>query len=178
MNLLSTLYWGWIKLFCSNEQYARKIGVKLGNNNFIADKNAWSSEPYLITIGNYCQITAGVRFLTHGGGHVLRDKIADFDTFGKIQVGDWVYIGSNSLIMPGVTIDDHVLVAAGSVVTKSIPSGVVVAGNPARIICDIEDYRKRNNTYNVHTKGIIYSEKKILIDSLPDEAFIKKDYIK
>lgn len=68
------------------------------------------------------------------GGNVVRCQIPDFDIFGKITIGDWVYIGNNSLIMPGVTIDNNVLVASGSVVTKSVPAGVVVAGNPARII--------------------------------------------
>ena len=46
--------------------------------------------------------------------------------------------------MPGVTVGDNVLIAAGSIVTKSIPSNVVVAGNPARFICSIEDYIERN----------------------------------
>lgn len=60
-----------------------------------------------------------------GGGGAVRSKYPKFDTFGKVVIGDWVYIGTNALIMPGVTIGNNVLVAAGSVVTKSVPPGVV-----------------------------------------------------
>jgi hypothetical protein len=49
-------------------EYAKRIGVNIGESCFIPDKDCWSSEPYLITIGNHCQITSGVRLFTHGGG--------------------------------------------------------------------------------------------------------------
>lgn len=78
-----------------------------------------------------------------GGGGAVRSKYPNFDSFGKVVIGDWVYIGTDALIMAGVTIGDNVLVAAGSIVTKSIPSGVVVAGNPAKVICTIEEYYER-----------------------------------
>lgn len=104
----------------------------------------------------------------------MRSKYPDFDCFGRVVIGDWVYIGSSALIMPGVTIGDNVLVAAGSVVTHSIPSGKVVAGNPARVICSIEDYYERNKKYDLHSKHMSNSEKKKLLLSLPDELFISK----
>lgn len=98
-----------------------------------------------------------------------------FDLFGKVAIGNYVYIGSGSLIMPGVTIGNHVLVAAGSVVTKSIPSGVVVAGNPARYLCTIEEYYNRNKKYNMSTKGLSPSEKKRFLLQAPEDLFIKKE---
>lgn len=158
----------------SPEKYARKIGVKIGDNNFIPDKNIWSSEPYLITIGNNCQITMGVRLFTHGGGQVIRQSIPDFDAFGKITIGDFVYIGNNSLVMPGVSIGEYSIVAAGSVVTKSVPPRTVVAGNPAKIICSINDYMSRNICHNTHTKGLNREKKKNILLSLPEEKFIRK----
>ncbi|MCA6046142.1 hypothetical protein KQP74_01455 [Bacteroides thetaiotaomicron] len=51
----------------------------------------------------------------------MRVQLPDFDCFGKVTIGDYVYIGKRALIMPGVTLGNHVLVAAGSVVTKSVP---------------------------------------------------------
>lgn len=158
-------------------EYARRIGVNIGEDNFIADNSCWSSEPYLITIGNHCQISSGVRFLTHGGGQVIRDQVPSFDTFGKINVGDWVYLGTNSLILPGVTIENNVLVAAGSVITKSIPSGVVCAGNPARIICTISDYYERNCCYNTRTKGLSWSAKKEFLLAMSEDKFIRKEFM-
>ncbi len=107
-------------------------------------------------------------------GGCLRDKHPDFDAFGKIVVGDYVYIGSNALIMPGVTIGNNVLVAAGSVVTKSVPSGMVVAGNPARIVCSVEEYYERNKKWDVGTKRMDPAQKELVIRSLPDNKLIRK----
>lgn len=167
------------KVFASPEKYAKFMGVTIGSNNFIPDKKIWDvGEPYLITIGSNCQITWGVRIYTHGGGQVVRREIPDFDAFGKVVIGNNVYIGNNSLIMPGVTIGDNVLVAAGSVVTKSIPSGFVVGGNPARIICSVQDYIERNLPYNTHTKSFNAVDKEIYLKSLPDSKFIVKSNLK
>ncbi len=71
---------------------------------------------------------------------VIRHEYPDFDFFGKIKIGNNVYIGNNSLIMPGVTIADDVMIGAGSVVTKSVPKGKIVAGNLAKEICTIEEF--------------------------------------
>lgn len=174
------LYHFFLKLYkriCwSKERQARSAGVILGRNNFI-DSIFWSSEPYLITIGSYCQITAGVKLLTHGGGQILRNKYPDFDSFGKIVIGDYVYLGTNVLVMPGVTIGNNVLCAAGSVITKSIPPNSVVGGNPARYICSLEDYENRNLQYNTHSKGLTYDDKKCLLLNLEEKSFIKKRYL-
>lgn len=162
------------KKFLSPYEYAVYIGVNIGEDCFVPDKDTWSSEPYLITIGNHCQITSGVRIFTHGGGNVVRRSIPNFDIFGKVKIGNWVYIGNNSLIMPGVIIEDNVLVASGSVVTKSIPSGYVVAGNPAKIICTVDEYLERNSHYNVGSKGLSHEEKREFLLTVDKSKFIKK----
>lgn len=108
---------------------------------------------------------------THGGGGAVRQIYPKFDTFGRIRIGNFVYIGNNSLIMPGVTIGNNVLIGAGSVVTKSIPDNVVVGGNPAHFICTIEDYLKKNLKYNTNTKGLSYSDKKIFLSKLDEHVF-------
>lgn len=166
------------KYLMSPEKYARYIGVNIGTDNFIPDKDCWSSEPYLITVGNHCQITYGVRIFTHGGGNVVRKYKPDFDVFGKVTIGDWVYIGTNSLIMPGVSIGSGSLIAAGSVVTKSIPEGVVVGGNPAKIISNVEDYIKHNECYNLNSKRMSAKKKRILLSNLPDEKFVRKSVMR
>ncbi|MDD6210895.1 MAG: acyltransferase [Bacteroidales bacterium] len=138
----------------------------------------FSSEPYLITIGDHVQITDNVRFFTHGGGWVLRSEMPDLDTFGKIKIQNNVYIGSGSLIMPGVIIGNNVIIGAGFVVTKSILSNVVVAGNPAKIIGSYEQYREKTLLKNVHSKMMTSVEKRKYLLSLPDEDFIVKDYMR
>ena len=159
--------------FVPAERYARHIGVKIGKNCRIATRN-WSSEPYLITIGDDVQLTRYVSIYTHGGGNSIRDRIPDFDIFGKVVIKDRAYIGAFSQIMPGVTIGEGAIVAAGSVVTKSVLPYTVVGGNPARIIGTVEGFIDRNSKFNVHTYGKSRNEKKQILLSLPDDKFIIK----
>lgn len=158
------------------KRYARFIGVKFGKNCLIATKN-WSSEPYLIVIGDNVQITHNVSVHTHGGSHVVRKVIPDFDMFGKVVIKDGAYIGAYSQIMPGVTIGEGALVAAGSIVTKSVPAGVVVAGNPAKYICTVEEFIERNKEYNLGTKGLSFEDKKKVLLKTKDARLLKKPYI-
>lgn len=170
LNKIVSFYW---KHFASPIKYARHRGVKIGDNCLIATRN-WPSESYLITIGDNVQITNGVFLHTHGGGNSIRKDHPDFDVFGKVVIEDWAYIGAYSQIMPGVTIGKGALVAAGSVVTKSVAAHTVVGGNPARLICTIEEYYERNKRYNISTKGKSYQEKKKIIMAMPEEKFIEK----
>ncbi len=170
MNKILYLYWRFI---ASPEKYARHIGVTIGENCLI-DTRQWSSEPYLIYIGNNVQVTRDVSFFTHGGGLVIRQLAPDYDSFGKIIVEDNAYRGAHSLIMPGVTIGSGALVAAGSVVTKSVPAGVVVGGNPAKYICTVDEYIQRNLKYNLHTKGLNANKKREFLLSLASDKFIQK----
>lgn len=167
---LSNAYWQYI---AKPIDYARHIGVTIGENCLIATKG-WSTEPYMITIGNYVQVTNGVLIHTHGGSHVARQQCPNFDVFGKVHIKDGAYIGANSQIMPGVTIGEGALVAAGSIVTKSVAPHTVVGGNPARYICTVDEYIERNQKYNVGTKGKSAEEKKEILLSLSDDKFIRK----
>lgn len=161
----------------SNISYAKMKGVKIGSNTAIAGKDHWSTEPYLISIGENCRIAKGVCFFTHGGALLGRIEYPDYDFFGKIKVGNHVYFGANSLIMPGVTIGNDVLIAAGAVVTKSIPDGMVVGGNPAKIIGTVKDFVEKNNKYNVNSRSMNQVQKRRLLESLDDSYFVKKNYL-
>lgn len=167
---LMYIYWRFI---ASPEKYARHIGVTIGKNCLISTRN-WSTEPYLVTIGNNVQLTRNVSIHTHGGGNSVRKDHPNFDVFGKVVINDWAYIGSYSQIMPGVTIGEGALIAAGSVVTKSVAPHSVVAGNPARYICSTEEYYEKNKKYDVGSKGLSEKKKKDYLLSLPNEKFISK----
>lgn len=142
-----------LRHFAPAEIYARFLGAKIGKNCRILTKN-WPSESYLITIGDEVAVTAGVHIHTHGGARVARNKYPEFDVFGKVEIKNGAYIGSGSHIMPGVIVGEGSLVAAGSVVTKSVPDNMVVGGNPARIICSVDDYISRNLPFNTNTKSL------------------------
>ena len=171
MNLYSIL--SVVAYLFPSKTCAKLLGVKLGNNVLISTKK-WSTEPWLITIGDNVQITKDVYFHTHGGSHVARYLYPNFDCFGPITIEDGVYIGSGAHIMPGVTIGKGSLVAAGSIVTKSIPPYSVVAGNPARYICSVEEYINKNLQYDIGTKGMSMRQKKAMILRLPKEKLINK----
>lgn len=164
---------GYILYAISPVRYARSLGVSIGHGCFISTRK-WSSEPYLIRIGNNVQITQDVWFHTHGGCHVARREYSDFDVFGRIVIEDWAYIGSGAHIMPGVTIGEGSLIAAGPIVTRSVPPGEVWGGTPAKKICTVEDYIRRNLPYNLNSKKLSAREKKKKLLSLADDRFIKK----
>lgn len=169
IELIKKIYW---HVFALPEREARHLGVTIGDNCLISTRY-WSSEPYLIKIGNHVQVTDCVSFHTHGGGNSIREKHPYFEVFGRIVVEDWVYIGAWSHIMPGVTIGHGALVAAGSVVTKSVPPHTVVGGNPAKVICTTEEYWEKNKKYSLGRR-LSNKEKKSVLMSLSEEKLIKK----
>lgn len=126
--------------------YARGLGVKMGENvRFYGMRpGMFSTEPWLISIGNNVYITNGCQFITHDGGTlILRKDIPDLELTAPITVGDDVYIGLNTLILPGAKIGNRVIIGAGSVVSGHIPDDSVAAGVPARVIKSLEDYKQR-----------------------------------
>ena len=161
------------KYFWSPVDYARSLGVKIGEGCSI-DIKYFGSEPYLIEIGNEVQITNGVRFFNHGGSWIFRKKYPDFDYFGKIKIGNNVYIGNCAFILPGVSIGNNVIVGAASIVTKSVPDNAIVGGNPAKIIGNVEELESRILMYDLSCKKMNAADKKVFLESLGDDKFIRK----
>jgi len=124
--------------------YRKYFDVQIGKNVRFTGIPNWGSESYLIQIGNNVTITQGVTFHTHDGGvGLFRKEYPGINIFGRMKVGNNVFIGHKSIIMPNVTIGDNVVIAAGSVVTKDIPNNVVVGGVPAKIIKSISEYKEK-----------------------------------
>lgn len=96
--------------------------------------HAWKS----ITIGKRCLIAANSQIIDSNGHPTALNRpevrIIQTDSPKSIVIGDDVWIGTGAIILPGVTIGNGSIIGAGAVVAKDIPEGVVVVGNPARVI--------------------------------------------
>ncbi len=104
-------------------------GATLTLGSGFANRNSWISCACEITIGEQVFIADQV-IIRDWDGHTIVGR----DNKAPIRIGNHVWIGMRSIILKGVTIGDGAVVAAGAVVTKDVPAGVVVAGNPARIV--------------------------------------------
>ena len=116
----------------------RLTGMKVGKSHIGGHVGFDTENPENIEIGDKCAITSGVKIITHyvhsakGKGH--------WYTYGKVKIGNNVHIGLNALIIQPVTIGDDVIIGAGAVVTKDIPSGEIWGGIPAKFIKKVEGY--------------------------------------
>ena len=120
----------------------RGMGVRIGERCRIYTTN-FGSEPWLIRIGDHVCISNDVTFVNHDLNWPLQDKYASLTGFGKIEILDNCQIGVRATILPNVTIGPDSIVGACSVVTKNVPPDTVVAGNPARPICSLEEYEQK-----------------------------------
>lgn len=142
--------------------YARSVGVKMGHNvHFYGMKpSMFSTEPWLITIGDNVFITADVQFVTHDGGTlILRKEVPDLELTGPISVGNDVYIGIRTIILPGAKIGNRCIIGAGSVVTGEIPDNSVAAGVPARVLKSTDEYLKKASENSLHLGHLGAKEK-------------------
>ena len=140
--------------------YAKKIGVNFKGEVHLYGRIGWSTEPWIITIGNNVHITDGVKFITHDGGTLLfRKYVPDLEITKPITVGDDVYIGNNVIILPGVTIGDKVVIGAGAVVSRDIPSNSVAVGVPARVIKTADEYFEKIQRESLHLGHLKGQEK-------------------
>ena len=127
---------------------------------YLYGRTSWSTEPWIITLGNNVHITEGVRFITHDGGTLLyRDKVPDLEITKPIKVGDNVYIGNNVILLPGVTIGNNVIIGAGAVVSKDIPDNSVAVGVPARVIKTADEYFEKIQRESLHLGNLKGQEK-------------------
>lgn len=120
--------------------------VKVGKGTYGAlNIYYWGSENEGVEIGNYCSIARGVTF--HLGGNHRFDTFSSYPfktryvdgkneawSKGRIVIKDDVWIGTNAMILSGVTINQGAVIAAGAIVTKDVPAYAVVGGNPAKVI--------------------------------------------
>lgn len=129
--------------------YYRKVGAEIGNNTYLAPNTYLdvSHKPGKIVIGDNCNITRNVIILSHtdtrmGGPKRIWEELGGERTFGETIIGNNVFIGVNSVIMPGAKIGDNSIIGALSFVRGEIPEGSIAVGNPAKVIGKTMDHVK------------------------------------
>lgn len=152
-----------VKLLYANSSYERKRKYLIKNGAVIGEKtrlnchvDAFGTEPFLITVGEDCLFASGVNFITHDGAIKVLNSLGKFDgqrmdNMAPIVVGNNVYIGMGTYIMPGVTIGNNVIIGANSVVTHDVPNDSVAVGCPAKKIKTVDEYYNK-----VVSSGRIY----------------------
>ncbi|MGS2779040.1 acyltransferase [Robertmurraya sp. GLU-23] len=129
------------------------MGMKVGENcHGLFGSTIDVAHCWLIEIGDNVTFAPQVYLLAHDAS---TKRYLDYTKIAKLKIEDNVFIGARALIMPGVSIGKNSIVAAGSVVTRSVPENSVVGGNPAKLLAKTEEYidRHRENmklskTYN------------------------------
>lgn len=129
-------------------KHLKKIGIKVGRNVHIYrpfNTTIDIQNPHLLTIGNDVQITGPVTILTHDyGWSVLKKKYGIiYGNQRKTIIGNNVFIGWGATILGGSHIGDNVIIGANSVVSGNVDSNSVYAGNPARKLMTLEEYRDK-----------------------------------
>ena len=135
-----------IRMLKGSFRCAIEEGLNCGKNVTVMGGANFGSEPYLITLKDNVRISNDVMFITHDGGNwVFRheEPYIDVNHFGKIVVDEYSFIGARAVIMPGVHIGKHCVVAAGAVVTKNVPDNTVVAGVPAKAVSTTSEYAEK-----------------------------------
>ena len=130
-----------------------KVGRNFGRlNGVILDP----SHCWLIEIGDNVTLAPRVHILCHDAS---TKTFLNYTKIGRVTIGDNVFIGAESVVLPGVTIGSNVIVGANSTVTHDVPEGSVVAGSPARVICTLEEYlnKERNRMADAPCYGEEYT---------------------
>lgn len=146
-----------------------KNGLKLGKNVTIMPGATIDARySYLISIGDNCSLSNGVLILAHDATPFKFTK--GYTRIGKVEIKDNCFIGTDVIILPGVTIGPNVLIAAGSVVNKNIPPNSCVAGVPARVYQKFDEFLEQHKEAVKDRPSFDYKE----FDS-PDEKFKRKN---
>jgi maltose O-acetyltransferase len=134
----------------------------MGRNVIIDNSHCW-----LITIGDHVTLAPRVIILAHDASTKMH---LNYTKIKKVNIGNHVFVGAGSIILPGVKIGNNVVIGAGSIISHNIPNGVVAAGNPVKVLDSIEDFlnRRKKEMDNFPCFGNEYSLRENVSESMKD----------
>ena len=116
------------------------VGKNFGRlNGVILDP----SHCWLISIGDNVTMAPRVHILCHDAS---TKGFLGYTKIGRVNIGDNVFIGAESVVLPCVNIGSNVIIGANSTVTHDVPDNTVVAGSPARVICSLDEYLEKERS--------------------------------
>lgn len=137
-----------------------RMGMKVGAhferlNGVILDP----SHCWLIEIGENVTLAPRVHILCHDAS---TKNFLGYTKIGRVNIGNNVFVGAETVIMPGVTVGNNVIIGANSTVTHDIPNNVVAVGSPAKVISTLEQYllKEKKRMKNAHCYDEQYSLRK------------------
>ncbi|MBQ4120192.1 MAG: acyltransferase [Clostridia bacterium] len=156
-------------------EHLQKLGMKVGKNfNRLHDVTLDPAHCWLISIGDNVTMAPYVHILAHDASTCYS---LGYAKIGRVNIGNNVFIGAKSIVLPNVNIGDNVIIGAGSVITRDIESGSVYVGNPAVKIMDYDTYIQKqkakmtdNNIfgeeYTLRNKNITQKQKDEMFETL------------
>lgn len=127
-------------------EYLRSRGVEIGENVHLFNTNIDFGHGFLVSIGNNVTLT-GVTVLAHDASTQIPLGVSKV---GRVKIGNNVFVGHGSIILPGVSIGDNCVIGAGSVVSKDISSNSVAVGNPVRVVGSYADFVEKHKSQMEH----------------------------
>ena len=121
-------------------EYLRSRGVRIGEEVHLFHTDIDYGHGFLVSIGNRVTLT-GVKILAHDASTQIPLGVSKV---GRVTIGDEVFVGSGTIILPNVTIGSRVVIGAGSVVSRDIPDGSVAVGNPCTVIGTYDEFVARH----------------------------------
>ena len=128
------------KIDYNSIEYLRSRGVQIGDDVHLFDTNIDFGHGFLVSIGDHVTLT-GVTILAHDGSTQIP---FGYSKVGCVSIGDEVFIGRGTIILPNVKIGSRVIIGAGSLVCKDIPDNSVAMGNPARVLYSYDSFLDRH----------------------------------
>lgn len=123
--------------------------------------------PQMVEIGDDFISAPGSMILAHDASlynHIRHHRVE------KTTIGNKVFLGANAIVMPGITVGDGAIIGAGSIVTKDVKAFTVVAGNPARYICDVNKYIEK-----CKERGVLFETPSQLEKIFEGEKYTSED---
>ena len=150
-------------------------GLKVGSNcSFQYGVKIDESHCWHIQIGNNVTLGPRVMILAHDAS---MKRYLGYTKIGKVKIGNNVFIGAGTIVLPNSSIGDNTIIGAGSIITKDIPSNVVAAGNPAKVLFPIDTFlnKHKNSLENSPLFGEEYTLKQNINEKMKQEMNSRMD---